>query len=118
MLHSMNLRKNGLFSVNFITEAHLDQIIKESIKKYADSKWLGFIIDQIIANALKYTGDDGDISIKVEEDNKEKRLLIQDSGIGIKAEDIQRVFDKGFTGSNGRSHVKSTGMGLYLAKQA
>jgi signal transduction histidine kinase len=106
MLHSMNLRKNGLFSVNFITEAHLDQIIKESIKKYADSKWLGFIIDQIIANALKYTGDDGDISIKVEED------------IGIKAEDIQRVFDKGFTGSNGRSHVKSTGMGLYLAKQA
>jgi signal transduction histidine kinase len=122
----------------FITEALLDQIIKESIKKYAklfinkhirfkmyeapqfiqtDSKWLGFIIDQIIANALKYTGDGGNISISFEEDSKEKRLLIEDSGIGIKSEDIHRVFEKGFTGSTGRSHAKSTGMGLYLARQ-
>jgi signal transduction histidine kinase len=66
---------------------------------------------------VQYTGDSGDISICVEENNKEKRLLIQDSGIGIKSEDIHRVFDKGFTGSTGRSHAKSTGMGLYLARQ-
>ncbi|QGQ98877.1 sensor histidine kinase [Paenibacillus psychroresistens] len=122
----------------FITETLLDQIIKESIKKYAklfinkrirfkmyetpqfiqtDSKWLGFIIDQIIANALKYTGDGGEILISFEEDQLEKRLLLIDSGIGIKPEDIQRVFEKGFTGSSGRSFTKSTGMGLYLALQ-
>jgi signal transduction histidine kinase len=122
----------------FITEINVNQIIKNSIKKYAklfinkgirlemtdnvqvvqsDSKWLGYVIDQIIANALKYTDDGGKISIEFEEDQKEKMVLIQDTGIGIKEEDIHRVFEKGFTGSTGRSHAKSTGMGLYLAKQ-
>ncbi len=56
-------------------------------------------------------------SFHFEEDNKEKRIIIQDNGIGIKLEDIHRVFEKGFTGSTGRSHAKSTGMGLYLARQ-
>jgi len=84
---------------------------------YTDSKWLSFIIDQIVANSLKYTEEHGEVSFHVEEDAKEKRLLIQDTGIGIKIEDINRVFDKGFTGSNGRIHSKSTGMGLYLAKK-
>jgi signal transduction histidine kinase len=83
----------------------------------SDRKWLGFIIDQIVSNSLKYTGVGGEISFRVEEDGNERRLLIQDTGIGIKPEDIHRVFDKGFTGSNGRSHAKSTGMGLYLAKR-
>lgn len=122
----------------FITEVPSIQIIKESVRKYAklfinksiritmpdvqqfvhsDSKWLSFIMDQIIANSLKYTNDGGDISFSFEEDSKEKRMLIHDTGIGIKPEDINRVFDKGFTGSIGRSHAKSTGMGLYLAKQ-
>ncbi len=122
----------------FITEVNVNQIIKNSVKKYAkifinkgiqfimeddeqfvqsDSKWLGFVIDQIMANSLKYTNEGGKISIHFEEDSKEKRLLIQDNGIGIKLEDINRVFEKGFTGSIGRSHAKSTGMGLYLAKQ-
>ncbi|QYR19103.1 sensor histidine kinase [Paenibacillus sp. sptzw28] len=122
----------------FITELELDQISKDSVKKYAklfidkhirftmsyghhlvqsDRKWLGFIIDQIVSNCLKYTGEGGEISFRVEEDGNERRLLIQDTGIGIKQEDINRVFDKGFTGSNGRSHAKSTGMGLYLAKR-
>jgi len=122
----------------FITEISLDEIIKKSVKKYAksfinkqirfhmdylqemvytDSKWLSFIIDQIVANSLKYTEEHGEVSFHVEEDAKEKRLLIQDTGIGIKIEDINRVFDKGFTGSNGRIHSKSTGMGLYLAKK-
>ena len=122
----------------FITEVPLDQAIKKSVKKYAksfinkhirfhmqdlqqvvhtDSKWLGFIIDQVFSNALKYTGEGGEVSVQFEEDRKEKRLLIQDTGIGIKPEDINRVFEKGFTGSIGRSHAKSTGIGLYLAKQ-
>lgn len=69
-----------------------------------------------MTNSLKYTSEGGEITVKFEEDNREKRLLIQDTGIGIKQEDIHRVFDKGFTGSIGRSHAKSTGMGLYLAK--
>jgi signal transduction histidine kinase len=122
----------------FITEQSLDRVIKNSVKKYAkifihkqihfhqddtpqlvrtDLKWLGFIVDQIVANALKYTEEGGKIAFTVEEDHKEKRLIIEDDGVGIKAEDIQRVFEKGFTGSIGRSYFKSTGMGLYLAKE-
>ncbi|UHA71873.1 sensor histidine kinase [Paenibacillus sp. 481] len=122
----------------FITDVALDQIVKKSVKKYAklfitkrvrfqmnegerlvqsDSKWLVFMMDQMVANALKYVHEAGEISFKVEEDSTEKRLLIQDSGIGIKPEDLPRVFERGFTGANGRTHAKSTGMGLYLAKQ-
>jgi len=123
----------------FVTENDLNQIIKKSVKKYSkifinkqislnmdhnrekfvhsDKKWLGFIIDQLITNSLKYTDNGGNISIHFEEDNKEKRLFIQDNGIGIKVEDINRVFERGFTGSIGRNYSKSTGMGLYLAKK-
>jgi signal transduction histidine kinase len=72
---------------------------------------------KIIANSLKYTDAGGKIAIHFEEDSKEKRLVIEDNGIGIKLEDVNRVFEKGFTGSIGRTHAKSTGMGLYLAKQ-
>lgn len=122
----------------FIEEVSLNRIIKESVKKYAklfihkhirftideeevsvqtDSKWLSFIVDQILVNALKYTMEDGQISCSYEEDEKEKRMVIQDSGVGISQADLSRVFEKGFTSSVVRSHTKSTGMGLYLAKQ-
>lgn len=122
----------------FISEMNTNQLIKNSVKKYAklfinkgihfemddteqlvqsDKKWFGFVIDQLVANALKYTDEGGRISVYFEEDSEEKRLFIQDNGIGIAPEDIGRVFEKGFTGSTGRSHAKSTGMGLYLAKQ-
>ena len=122
-----------------ISEVSLNRIAKESIKKYSklfiqkririslweeeqtvysDSKWLSYIIDQLVTNALKYTDKGGAISFVYEEDHKEKRLFIRDSGIGIKQEDIGRVFEKGFTGTNGRTaNAKSTGMGLYLAEQ-
>ena len=69
------------------------------------------------ANSLNYTEDGGSITFLSEEDEQEKRLLILDTGIGIMPADLRRVFDKGFTGSTGRTHRKSTGMGLYLAKQ-
>ncbi|ALC87807.1 histidine kinase [Bacillus sp. FJAT-22090] len=122
----------------FITEVNVNKIIKNSVKKYAklfinkdiqinienknqyiqsDSKWLGFVIDQLLTNSLKYTDGGGKIAIFFEEDSKEKRMLILDNGMGIKMEDINRVFDRGFTGTAGRSNAKSTGMGLYLAKQ-
>ena len=78
-----------------------------------DEKWLVFVIEQILSNALKYTKS-GTISIYME---AEKTLVIKDSGIGIASEDLPRVFEKGFTGFNGRMDKKSTGIGLYLCKK-
>ncbi|OAS14709.1 sensor histidine kinase [Paenibacillus oryzisoli] len=122
----------------FISELSLNLLVKESIKKVAklfiakrirpdmesltlvvnsDSKWLSYIIGQIVSNALTYTNNGGSIAFRSEESDSEKRLIIQDTGIGIDAADLGRVFDKGFTGVNGRTHSRSTGMGLYLAKQ-
>ncbi|MGH4121532.1 MAG: sensor histidine kinase [Clostridium sp.] len=82
----------------------------------SDKKWLFFILDQILSNSLKYTGNNGLIKIIGILNLSGKQLIIEDNGIGIKAEDIQRVFDKGFTGYNGREDFKATGMGLYLSK--
>lgn len=83
----------------------------------SDSKWLSYIVNQVVANSLNYTEDGGSITFVSEEDEQEKRLLILDTGIGIGQADLRRVFDKGFTGSTGRTHSKFTGMGLFLAKQ-
>lgn len=110
----------------------LDDLIRSSIKKYAkvfikrknkinftptnlnittDEKWFGLILDQILSNANKYT-QDGEISIYV----KDNKLIIEDTGIGIRKEDLPRVFDKSYTGYNGRIYKKSTGIGLNLVK--
>ncbi len=122
----------------FVQELELKTLVNQVIKKHAptfihkevrietssmdlqitsDKKWLLFILDQIISNALKYTNQGGRIEIHGEEDDREKRLIITDNGIGIRPEDLSRVFDRGFTGYNGREFTKSTGMGLYLAKR-
>ena len=82
------------------------------VQVITDKKWIVFVLKQIISNALKYTYE-GEISIYIE---KDKTLVIQDSGIGIKDEDIPRIFERGFTGYNGRMNKKSTGLGLYLSK--
>lgn len=113
----------------------LDEIIRRSIRKFApqiidkcitmsyngtdktaltDEKWLSFIIEQLLSNAVKYTYKGG-ITITVDEN---KHLTITDTGIGISAEDLPRIFEKGFTGYNGRLGNKSTGLGLYLCKTA
>lgn len=115
-------------------ECDLDGIIREAIHKYAssfvrkrirlnyeptdikvltDEKWLLFIIEQLLSNALKYTNS-GSITITVSPD---KVLTIEDTGIGIAPEDLPRIFEKGFTGYNGRADKKSTGLGLYLCKE-
>ena len=73
-----------------------------------DEKWLSFIVEQILSNAVKYT-QQGSVTI---------RLVIEDTGIGIAAEDIPRIFEKGYTGENGRLGKKSTGIGLYLSQMA
>ena len=115
-----------------LKEYALDNLIKQALKKYSrmfamqklalhyealrvtvttDEKWLVFVLEQILSNALKYTVE-GSISIYMEDD----WLVIEDTGIGICSEDLPRIFENGFTGYNGRSDKKSTGIGLYLCK--
>jgi signal transduction histidine kinase len=117
-----------------IREYALEEIVNQSVKKYAplfiykklsvtidefhaavntDSKWLSFILEQLLSNAIKYTNQGG-IRISFEDNT----LRILDTGIGIRAEDMERLFEKGFTGYNGRVDKKASGIGLYLAKQA
>ncbi|WP_421433987.1 sensor histidine kinase [Streptococcus suis] len=77
-----------------------------------DRKWLSFALSQIIDNALKYNKAGGKVTIELNEG-----ISISDTGIGILAEDLPRLFDEGFTGFNGREHQKATGFGLYLTKR-
>ena len=128
------LRIENISSDLVLSQYDLSSVVKQAIRKYAaifigqkitldfkemdclvltDEKWLVFVIEQILSNALKYTNS-GTISIYME---AEKTLVIQDSGIGIASEDLPRVFEKGFTGFNGRMDKKSTGIGLYLCKK-
>ena len=89
---------------------------KESInfRALTDEKWVLLVLEQILSNALKYTREGGMIRIyQVEGRNI---LVVEDNGIGIRREDLPRVFEKGFTGYNGREDKKSTGIGLYLCK--
>lgn len=80
----------------------------------SDEKWFQFIIEQILSNALKYTHGNGHIQIYMKDDDT---LCIQDDGIGIESSDIHRIFEKGYTGLNGRYDQKASGIGLYLTKQ-
>ena len=91
----------------------------KSEEVYTDSKWAIFIINQIIQNAIKYSKkDDKKIEILSKEKNDKVILYIKDNGIGIKKGEITRVFERGFTGENGRAvGQKSTGIGLYLCKK-
>lgn len=121
-----------------IDTVKLQDVVKESIKSEAswfinkdiklevgtldievnsDYKWLQFIIKQIMDNAVKYTAKGGIIRIYSKTEDREKVLNIKDNGIGIKTEDIERVFEKSFTGCNGRVKQHSTGMGLYLSQK-
>lgn len=81
---------------------------------HTDSKWLEFILNQIISNSIKY--DSKKINICVQREAEQINLIIRDDGIGIDEKDLSRVFDKSFTGNNGRTGKQSTGMGLYIAK--
>lgn len=118
-----------------ISLVNLDDIIRPLIKKYAilfisnnikleyeklnvkvitDSKWCMVVIEQLLSNAIKYTKN-GTVSISFNE--KENYLEIKDNGIGIKDSDLPKIFDKGYSGFNGRQNQKSTGIGLFLVKQ-
>lgn len=85
-----------------------------------DSKWLIFILNQIINNSIKYKKQNENLEIKIfaKKQKENVNLYIKDNGIGISKNDITRVFEKGFTGTNGRlTGKKSTGIGLYLCKK-
>lgn len=83
----------------------------------SDKKWLEFILNQIINNAIKYVDQSPKIKIWAHQAKNQVELKISDNGIGILENEIERVFDKGFTGTNGRIKQKSTGIGLYLCKK-
>jgi two-component system, OmpR family, sensor histidine kinase BraS/BceS len=120
-----------------INQYTLNDLVRQSVKKYSllfihkglgvningcnelittDSKWFAFLLEQILSNAVKYTSQ-GIIQISTKEIERGVCLTIEDSGIGIKKEDIKRVFEKGYTGFNGRIDKKASGIGLYLAKK-
>ena len=91
----------------------------ENTKVLTDSKWLEFIVNQIVSNSIKYIRDNVEhlIKISTEENSKNVILKIYDNGIGISKSDIPKVFDKTFTENNGRKIKTTTGMGLYISKQ-
>ena len=120
-----------------LAKLQLDDIVREVIRKYAkimvrrhiplqykgtdimvttDAKWVAFAIEQILSNAIKYSHEGQPIIIGTVQEECWDYLKITDHGIGIKAEDLTRVFEKGYTGYNGHSDKKSTGIGLYLGK--
>ena len=113
------VRNVGLKNKDDLLESNIDFITDlKDLKINTDKKWLEFIINQIINNSIKYKKDkDSYIKISAFEQSEKKVLEIYDNGIGIPSKDLKRVFEKSFTGSNGREKVKSTGMGLYIVKK-
>lgn len=86
-------------------------------KVYTDEKWIAFILNQLILNSVKYRRESGVcIKIGTEAYSGGIRLTVRDNGAGIREEELSRIFEKGFTGSNGRKQERSTGMGLYLCR--
>lgn len=103
---------------DFIEKRISIEISEEDEKIFIDEKWLKFILNQIIQNSIKYSKEsNAKIKIDIEKINNAVNLSVQDNGCGIDSRDIGRVFEKGFTGENGRMFSKSTGMGLYISKK-
>lgn len=128
------LRLDSESSDYVIREFELDPLIRQSVKKFAgdfisrrlsfefeptearvvsDEKWLAFVIEQVLSNALKYTREGG-IRVYMRAPNT---LCIRDTGIGIAPDDLPRVFEKGYTGHNGRTDKRASGLGLYLCRR-
>lgn len=127
--------KMGSESTDYVfREVSLDKVIRENIRRFrgdfilkrirleyipveetvvSDEKWLSFVIGQLLSNALKYTYE-GSVTISLENGTS---LCVRDTGIGIAPEDIPRIFEKGYTGGNGRRDKRASGLGLYLARQ-
>ena len=123
IIKEFSLRDVVMKAVKSNSRDFINKNIKLNIKAiegsiFSDAKWVEFIINQIIINAVKFSiANKGKVSIfsKINENNIV--LTIEDNGVGISEKDIDRVFEKGFTGENGRKFGKSTGIGLYLCKK-
>lgn len=121
-----------------LEQTELEPVVRQAVKRYArdfiyhkvtpsievsgvivttDSKWLSFILGQLIQNSIKYRGTDAKIQFFISEKAEGITLCVEDNGIGISQKDISRVFDKGYTGENTRASANATGMGLYLCRQ-
>ncbi len=113
------IKNVGIKNMDDLLDNKVEFIVdKTNYKVFTDSKWLEFILNQIINNSIKYKRniDNSYIKIYVKDNLDTTVLIIEDNGIGIKSSDIRQVFDKTFTGTNGREKTTSTGMGLYIAK--
>lgn len=121
-------------TTDYVIRAHsLDDIVRPAVRKFAgefirrrlrldyqpldrtvvtDAKWLGFVVEQVLSNALKYTAS-GSVTIAMDGDD----LCIRDTGMGIAPEDLPRIFDRGLTGLNGRRDTRASGIGLYLCRR-
>lgn len=130
------LRLDSMSSDLLLKEYPLEEIVRQAVRKYSvvfihkkiqlrfeefsckaltDEKWLLFVIEQLLSNALKYTPK-GSVSVRMAPGGRQT-LIIEDTGIGIHPEDIPRIFERGYTGYNGRMDKKSTGIGLYLCRE-
>ncbi len=127
------LRLDGGASDYLFRQVDVDAVLRQAVRKYAplfirgkvsldlretglhvlsDEKWLQLVVEQVLSNAVKYAPG-GHVTVRSEGE----RLLIQDDGAGIAPEDLPRIFDRGFTGYNGRMDKRATGIGLYLCKE-
>lgn len=110
------VRKYALSFINKSLSLELPEPEEGSRQILTDEKWFVFCLEQLLSNSIKYTGKGG-ISIRSWAQGDRVLLSIEDTGVGIRAEDLPRIFEKGFTGHNGRLDKKSTGIGLYLCRQ-
>ena len=134
------LRMEDMNQDLLLKQYYVEGMVKQAVKKYTplfiqsklyiklndlgytvltDEKWLVFVLEQVLSNAIKYTKTGGitiSANVSMEEDDKVTQLIIEDTGVGIQAEDLPRIFERAFTGYNGRNDKKASGLGLYLCK--
>lgn len=117
LVQNVIMNNKKLFILNHV----FPRIIGKNAEVKSDKKWIEFVINQIVVNAIKYTAksekNDKTVLFNVNEKDDRVILSINDNGIGIPKEDLKRVFDAFFTGKNGRKSSESTGMGMYLSKK-
>ena len=130
-------RSENVYKDFMIRETNLQETVEEVLEKnrllliqngvraevycadmvYTDRKWIEFILNQVILNCVKYCREQPVFMVSTKREQDGVRLTVEDNGTGIRAEELSRIFEKGFTGSNGRDHERATGMGLYLCRR-
>lgn len=108
------VKENSLMLIQANAQIKMENLYKEV---HTDSKWLKYVLKQILENSIKYRKDSLCLEFYLKQEEDKLCLSIKDNGIGIRASDINQVFQKGYTGTQGRNFKKSTGMGLYISKK-